>query len=89
MVADALRYHKAPCFRSSSTKGLTPADREKARAFPKLPKAPESFKRCFLHYLKTGTVLAEAKQDPGVLEVQAERGSGVVSPEEVLHGGSP
>ena len=89
MVADALRYHKALRFRSSSTKGLTPADREKARAFPKLPKAPESFKRCFLHYLKTGTVLAEAKRDPGVLEVQAESGSGIVPLEEVLTGGSP
>ena len=89
IVADALHYHKAPRFRSSATKGLTPADREKARAFPKLPRAPESFKHCFLQYLKTGTVLAEAKHDPGVSEVPAERESGVASPKEILYDGSP
>ena len=64
MLMEALKFRRTPRFRASVAKDMSPVDIQKATALPSIPAAPESFKRCFLHYLENGEVLAEAKKDP-------------------------
>ena len=64
MAEEVAKCSREPRFRSSSLRFLSPEDREKARALPNIPPAPESFKRCFLYFLEKGEVLAKAKAEP-------------------------
>ena len=77
MAEEVAKCSREPRFRSSSLRFLSPEDREKARALPNIPPAPESFKRCFLYFLEKGEVLAEAKAEPSE-QLEASGGGPVV-----------